>query len=393
MSNGQHVEVRQSKTKKIVLRILAAPFLLACLLSAVMIIFGLFNLKESWAVGGIIGFILIGALTGFIGLVLYGLTLPPAPQRQEEEPKPLQAAAPAVVSTPSKPPEGSFVASADAAQKANDKVLASIKRREANAPALAASGTLGPIVIQPSSMATQAAATTKTISGSYEAKIYVYDPRPVLKLREGLADRVTVVMRPITLRSRINGSQWRTGIDDGYAIEYKGKPFGVLFNNIASIHIRTLIENGAQSVELTAVRRGWYQRGVPEVYVMVPTVAEAKNRESEETALKEYERRQTYGVAGKTSLAAFRITENNWGGPRIPDEGLVAFEATVEKIPTPDGSKAKPHIAIKSGGTTLAEITARSATAYAMSEPLEGRRLLLLASRYYTSINIEAYER
>lgn len=181
-------------------------------------------------------------------------------------------------------------------------------------------------------------------------------------------------------------------MDDGYAVEYKGKPFGVLFNHIAVIHIRTILESGAKNVELVAMRQGWYQTGIPEIYVMVPTLEEAKESETGNASLKEYEQRQAYGADVAAATAIFRVSENNWNGPRIPDEGFIAFEATVEQLPVPEGSQAKPHFALKSGGVLLSEITARSTAAYFASEPLVGKRLKILVSRYYTSLTIEAYE-
>ena len=140
------------------------------------------------------------------------------------------------------------------------------------------------------------------------------------------------------------------------------------------------------------MRQGWYQTGVPEIYVMVPTLEEAKESETGNASLKEYEQRQAYGADVVAATAIFRVSENNWNGPRIPDEGFIAFEATVEQLAVPEGSQAKPHFALKSGGVLLSEITARSTAAYFASEPLVGKRLKILVSRYYTSLTIEAYE-
>lgn len=249
-----------------------------------------------------------------------------------------------------------------------------------------------PIIIPPKTLSVSATRETETVSGSYPATIYVYDPRPILKLKEGRAEKISVVTRPITLKSRLNGRQWRSGVDDGYAVEYKGKPFGVLFNHIAVIHIRTILESGAKNVELVAMRQGWHQTGIPEIYVMVPTLEEAKESETGNASLKEYEQRQAYGADVAAATAIFRVSENNWNGPRIPDKGFIAFEATVEQLPVPEGSQAKPHFALKSGSALLSEITARSATAYFASKPLVGKRLKILVSRYYTSLTIEAYE-
>ncbi|RDX08469.1 hypothetical protein CE165_07885 [Bifidobacterium longum] len=272
------------------------------------------------------------------------------------------------------------------------EALASARRETGQSSALSRTISLSPIIIPPKTLSVSATRETETVSGSYPATIYVYDPRPILKLKEGRAEKISVVTRPITLKSRLNGRQWRSGVDDGYAVEYKGKPFGVLFNHIAVIHIRAILESDAKNVELVAMRQGWYQTGVPEIYVMVPTLEEAKESETGNASLKEYEQRQAYGADVVAATAIFRVSENNWNGPRIPDEGFIAFEATVEQLPVPEGSQAKPHFALKSGGVLLSEITARSTAAYFASEPLVGKRLKILVSRYYTSLTIEAYE-
>ena len=272
------------------------------------------------------------------------------------------------------------------------EALASAHRETGQSSTLARTISPSPIIIPPKTLSVSATRETETVSGSYPATIYVYDPRPILKLKEGRAEKISVVTRPITLKSRLNGRQWRSGVDDGYAVEYKGKPFGVLFNHIAVIHIRTILESGAKNVELVAMRQGWYQTGIPEIYVMVPTLEEAKESETGNASLKEYEQRQAYGADVAAATAIFRVSENNWNGPRIPDKGFIAFEATVEQLPVPEGSQAKPHFALKSGSALLSEITARSATAYFASKPLVGKRLKILVSRYYTSLTIEAYE-
>ena len=152
------------------------------------------------------------------------------------------------------------------------EALASAHRETGQSSTLARTISPSPIIIPPKTLSVSATRETETVSGSYPATIYVYDPRPILKLKEGRAEKISVVTRPITLKSRLNGRQWRSGVDDGYAVEYKGKPFGVLFNHIAVIHIRTILESGAKNVELVAMRQGWYQTGIPEIYVMVPTL-------------------------------------------------------------------------------------------------------------------------
>ena len=140
------------------------------------------------------------------------------------------------------------------------EALASARRETGQSSTLARTISPSPIIIPPKTLSVSVTRETETVSGSYPATIYVYDPRPILKLKEGRAEKISVVTRPITLKSRLNGRQWRSGVDDGYAVEYKGKPFGVLFNHIAVIHIRAILESGAKNVELVAMRQRWKRR-------------------------------------------------------------------------------------------------------------------------------------
>ncbi len=207
------------------------------------------------------------------------------------------------------------------------EALASAHRETGQSSTLARTISPSPIIIPPKTLSVSATRETETVSGSYPATIYVYDPRPILKLKEGRAEKISVVTRPITLKSRLNGRQWRSGVDDGYAVEYKGKPFGVLFNHIAVIHIRTILESGAKNVELVAMRQGWYQTGIPEIYVMVPTLEEAKESETGNASLKEYEQRQAYG--------------GPWP-PQRPYSASRRITGMVLEFPTKDSSLSRP---------------------------------------------------
>lgn len=219
------------------------------------------------------------------------------------------------------------------------EALVSARRETGQSSALSRTISPSPIIIPPKTLSVSVTRETETVSGSYPATIYVYDPRPILKLKEGRAEKISVVTRPITLKSRLNGRQWRSGVDDGYAVEYKGKPFGVLFNHIAVIHIRAILESGAKNVELVAMRQGWYQTGVPEIYVMVPTLEEAKESETGNASLKEYEQRQAYGADVVAATAIFRVSENKL--TVVSNSGPRAAAANPPQFP--DGGTGTPR--------------------------------------------------
>lgn len=356
---------RPSRAKRIVFRILATPFIIAFVLSALMVIFCLFNIDKEWWFGGLVGFVIIGAVTGFIALFLWSFSMdPPDPETMAR-----------------------YQAEHEERRKAKEQERQERERqREQERLRERESETSAPV---------SGASTpkTETVTGSYAAKTYVYDPKPILRVPEGKAFIATVVTRNITLKSKLTGGTWETGVDDGYALAYKGTPFGVLFNGIATVHIRELMASGATEVRLTAIRQGWYQHGYPEVYVLVPTMEEARAREQAEKNLREYEQRQAFGFAAGVSDHIFRIGETSWNAPdQVPDEGYATFTVTVEQLPAPEGSNAKPHIILKEQNRIIAEITARSSATYLTLTPLVGKRLKLLVQKYYTSYNVEANE-
>ena len=130
--------------------------------------------------------------------------------------------------------------------------------------------------------ANASASRVETIDGSYIGKVYVYDPKPALKMREGQETLLQVCRRNVKLKSALTRNTWSSGIDSGFAVEYKGRPFGVVFNDIAERHVRALFSAGAQTVNLHAIREGWYQRGIPEVAVLLPTLDEARGERTGE---------------------------------------------------------------------------------------------------------------
>ncbi|MCI1713737.1 3'-5' exonuclease [Bifidobacterium tibiigranuli] len=88
MPNGQHAGKKPSKAKKIVLRLLSIPFITACLLCLVIAIYALFHLGEKGAFLSLLFIIVIGAVAGFIAMVLLGSAMEPVkPKPDPDAPK------------------------------------------------------------------------------------------------------------------------------------------------------------------------------------------------------------------------------------------------------------------------------------------------------------------
>lgn len=70
------------------------------------------------------------------------------------------------------------------------------------------------------------ASRIETIDGSYIGKVYVYDPKPVLKMREGQEALLQVCRRSVKLKSALTRNIWSSGVDSGFAVEYKAGHLG-----------------------------------------------------------------------------------------------------------------------------------------------------------------------
>lgn len=242
--------------------------------------------------------------------------------------------------------------------------------------------------------ANASASRTETVDGSYIGKVYVYDPKPALKMREGRETLLQVCRRNVKLKSALTRNTWSSGIDSGFAVEYKGRPFGVVFNDIAERHVRALFSAGAQTINLHAIREGWYQRGIPEVAVLLPTLDEARRKEQGNDALDDYSLREQLGIAALMPDTAFNISQTNWlAGPSlVPEEGYALFSADVAYSPVPEDSKAKPHIRISDHAThaVIADISARSAD-YGMANIVVDKHVRLLVSKRFSGYKAEAF--
>lgn len=382
--NGNAGKEKPSKTWRIVWRVLDIPFIISFAFCVLMVVFCCFNLDKEWGPGGalIFGFFAVGC--GIIMVAFWWLSCVKIKRRNNADGITTNHR---MMNADSHYAPSAYPESRPAGMSGN--------ATDTVAPDMQADGEddLHNELETAKQLVEAIKPKVETVTGSYPAKTYVYDPKPILKIREGKPFTVTIVTRRITLRSKLTGGVWKTGMDDGNALAYKGRPFGVLFNGIANVHIRELLEHGATEVRLTAIRQGWYQPGYPEVYVMVPTMEEARAREQEEKGLREYEQREALGFMTGTSDHIFRIGETSWNAPeQVPNEGYASFIVTVDQLPTPEGSSAKPHIVLKDQNRIIAEINARSGATYLALAPLVGKRLKLLVQRYYSSYTVEANE-
>lgn len=219
----------------------------------------------------------------------------------------------------------------------------------------------------------------KSISfrGECERPVYVYYGEPLRKIRKGDVFDAEVVTKPMRLRSELTGGVWDT-TDNGFALAYKGKVFGAAsalgntFKDITELGYRITV-----SCRMT----GWYAKGIPTVVMMIDepeeifawldackglgrdvSFEERHSPECESAALSERTRLELSKACGRELPVGVDgdcvyIEDDKWTGRR--KSGIFPVEVSTELIPTPRGSKAKPHVAVFVDGSMAADVSAR----------------------------------
>lgn len=219
----------------------------------------------------------------------------------------------------------------------------------------------------------------KSISfrGECERTVYVYYGEPLRKIRKGDVFDAEVVTKPMRLRSELTGGVWDT-TDNGFALAYKGKVFGAAsalgntFKDITELGYRITV-----SCRMT----GWYAKGIPTVVMMIDepeeifawldackglgrdvSFEERHSPECESAALSERTRLELSKACGRELPVGVDgdcvyIEDDKWAGRR--KSGVFPVEVSTELIPTPRGSKAKPHVAVFVDGAMAADVSAR----------------------------------
>lgn len=216
-----------------------------------------------------------------------------------------------------------------------------------------------------------------SLRGECERPVYVYYGEPLRKIRKGDVFDAEVVTKPMRLRSELTGGVWDT-TDDGFALAYKGKVFGAAsalgntFKDITDLGYRITV-----SCRMT----GWYAKGIPTVVMMIDepeeifawldackglgrdvSFEERHSPECESAALSERTRLELSKACGRELPVGVDgdcvyIEDDKWAGRR--KSGIFPVEVSTELIPTPRGSKAKPHVAVFVDGAMAADVSAR----------------------------------
>lgn len=216
-----------------------------------------------------------------------------------------------------------------------------------------------------------------SFSGECERTVYVYYGEPLRKIRKGDVFDAEVVTKPMRLRSELTGGVWDTA-DNGFALAYKGKVFGAA--SALGNTFKDITELGYK-ITVSCRMTGWYARGIPTVVMMIDepeeifawldackglgrdvSFEERHSPECESAALSERTRLELSKACGRELPVGVDgdcvyIEDDKWTGRR--KSGVFPVEVSTELIPTPRGSKTKPHVAVFVDGAMAADVSAR----------------------------------
>ena len=113
------------------------------------------------------------------------------------------------------------------------------------------------------------------LTGSFPAKIYVYDSRPLPRMQHGDSVELTVVYKPVKMTSVHTGT--KCDGKDSFCCYYKRKPIGYFtrYDSLVPFMRRH------KKATITAIRIGTYRDGsieLPELYADIPSRKEATRR-------------------------------------------------------------------------------------------------------------------
>lgn len=196
------------------------------------------------------------------------------------------------------------------------------------------------------------------IKGDQERTVYVYHGAPLIKVPVGEEIWLEVIPRDVKMKSDLTGTVANS--KEGTPLAYNGRPVGFL--SYVDTTISTLVRRG-HPVTICATRTGTYAPGFPSIVALMPSFSEMRCYvDAKEKAKKE----------GK--IIVYNVGDSGYKGSLL-SQGKVSTYVTVTLIPTPEGSSAKPRIAlIDDNGNTLDEFGARNSR-YKQFEDLVGKRL------------------
>lgn len=234
-----------------------------------------------------------------------------------------------------------------------------------------------PVAPAPPTCVTEGYENYVALSGDCEREVYVYYGEPLSGIKIGEYFGADIVTEPLVLTSALTGGTWDTS-DNGVALAYRGMVFGAA--SALGQTLSKIVRNGT-GVTVRCRMVGWYAPGIPDVIMTIPDPDEIfawvdaceglgrfvafdkrHDEECEAATSKVQTARMLSKMCGRELPVGVDgdcvyIEDDKWAGKR--KNGIFPVEVSTELIPTPRGSKAKPHVAVFVNGAMAADVSAR----------------------------------
>ena len=138
---------------------------------------------------------------------------------------------------------------------------------------------------------------------------------------------------------------------NGYVLSYNGAPFGVIPNDrlcayLDDVHARTI----------SCVWHEWYEPTIKSIKALAPSTRRSR---SERIIASMIGAGKWDSVDDVDSIKASDYKPNAMADSLLSGRGFIDIEVSLDMIPTPKGSYAKPHVGIFHDGAALFEFDAR----------------------------------
>jgi hypothetical protein len=211
------------------------------------------------------------------------------------------------------------------------------------------------------------------VSGDHERTIYTYSSEPLRKIRKGQIVTVEAFRGDAVMTSTETGTRWDTRTDGDTVILYNGIPFG--FSSIPKEKVMEAAKLG-YALKFKSKCYGMLEgyKGVKEMRLIAPQRIFLKDwipSAPEDRPISMRENGFVYNEYDPDDFKAISVRDS-W----------FFADATLAIIPTPKGSKAKPHIGVfANDGTQISEVAAIN----------QYYNKLLDFMQRYTKYNVSAY--
>jgi hypothetical protein len=184
------------------------------------------------------------------------------------------------------------------------------------------------------------------LEGERTATVYVYDGRPLKGIKKDQRFVLEAIPGNVTMKSTLTGTVWNNRESGDLPLAYNGTPVG--FTKGACEVVGELLSRG-HSVTIAAVRTGTYDRGIPEIEVLLPPWNEVQ------ALVDPVQKAKNEGL-----IIEYNVGEDQYKGT-LRMLKKKELEADVVLLPKKEGSSAKQHIAIvsKKDGSIVDEFNAR----------------------------------